>query len=164
MNRAEAVLTVMESDPHRSWSPAQVSAVLGLPPQAAGHPMWKLYTAGTLLRCEPGRYHLPCWSPAPPEPPSPPAPRPSRAGQGVRSLPRDLPPLTPAIPTPGPALINPVINALRTQGRPMSQTMLLGRLQSHGLKLATLQAILGALELTGEVRRTPERLYELVNP
>ncbi|CAM4160509.1 hypothetical protein [Deinococcus marmoris] len=160
MTRSDAVLAIICAGPDRSWTPAQVSAALGWPPEFARNAMKFLYVQGELLRSEPGCYHLPTWTP----PTSGTCkPRPSRAGQGISTLPRDLPPLTPPAHPPDPALMVLVINTLHAHGRPMSQTMLINRLSGCGLKLAALQAILAALELAGEVQRTPERLHELTS-
>lgn len=160
MTRIDAVLAIICSGPDRTWTPAQVSEALGWPPDKAAGPMRTLYAKGELLRTEPGCYHLPTWTP----PTSGTCkPRPSRAGQGISSLPRDLPPLSSPAPAPDPALMVLVINTLHAHGRPMSQTMLINRLSGQGLKLDTLQGILAALELAGEVRCTPERLYELTS-
>ncbi|MFK7601871.1 hypothetical protein ACI3L1_06630 [Deinococcus sp. SM5_A1] len=154
MTRTDAVLAIICAGPERTWTPAQVSEALGWPPEKAAALMRHQFASGYLLPSGPGRYHLPTHIPAAPAPHC----RPSRAGL---TPPRTLPPLAPPAHAPNPADLVMVMNALHAHGRPMSETLLLHRLNRPGLELANLQELLAALESGGQTRRTPERLHEL---
>ena len=143
MTRIQQVLTVMQGQPDRIWTPSDVSIELRVAPEFASNPMRKLAEQGQLVKVAVGQYRVATTDEIAAF---------ERAKLAV--------PVVAAIPEPAPVQAPPateaeriiMIRTLRAQGRPMAPALIAGRLGKFGIRLARTDELLALLAQENAVR------------
>lgn len=169
MTTLNDVLDVMRTRPNDLWTSSQVSAPLNCPPSTANGRLRKLANDGQVVRVSAGLYRLPrpeaAFTPERiPETEIPVSPLEARNAVDLAALKvpqpeRDLPPMRESVIRVTELECEQLLGCLKAQGRPMSATMLLGRLARTGWKAATLHAALNLLTGRGHLSRDDQDRY-----